>query len=71
MIVLIVSVLAALMVASILIKPIMKFFYITGITSLDIHKRSKPILPASGGMCCGWCPVWVVGLYGDTDFYLW
>ncbi len=51
MIILIVSILTALVAAFILIKPMMKFFYITGITSLDIHKKNKPILPASGGVC--------------------
>ena len=49
MIPLVAAIIISLVTTTILIKPIMRFFYKVGLVSLDLHKENKPKLPASGG----------------------
>lgn len=51
MIFLIIAIIASFITTFIIIKPIMNFFTRTNIVSLDIHKKNKPKLPSSGGVC--------------------
>lgn len=49
MLLLITAILISLVTTTGFIKPAMRFFYKVGIVSLDLNKKNKPKLPASGG----------------------
>lgn len=51
MLVLLISMLIALITTFFVTPHVMKFFYLAGIVGLDLHKREKPKLPTSGGVC--------------------
>lgn len=51
MLVLFISMLIALITTFFVTPHVMKFFYLAGIVGLDLHKREKPKLPTSGGVC--------------------
>ncbi|MEM5782104.1 MAG: glycosyl transferase family 4 [Candidatus Aenigmatarchaeota archaeon] len=51
MLVLLISMLIALITTFFVTPHVMKFFYLAGIVGLDLHKKEKPKLPTSGGVC--------------------
>lgn len=50
MVALTISLLIALLTAFILVQPLTRFLNVIGVVSLDINKKNKPRLPASGGI---------------------
>lgn len=49
--VLIISVIVSFFTTFIITPNVMRFLYVAGVVGLDIHKKNKPKLPASGGIC--------------------
>lgn len=51
MIALIVAILAAFLTTFIITPVAIKFLYAVGVVALDLHKRNRPRIPSSGGVC--------------------
>jgi len=64
MLTLLVSMLAALFVTFFITPQLMKFLYLAGVVGLDLHKKNKPKLPTSGGLCVA------IGILGGLLTYV-